>query len=46
VELRESRSRPGAGITTFLHEAFNQRNELVATCKRAALMKKKPSAGK
>lgn len=46
VELRESRSRPDAGITTFLHEAFNQRNELVATCKRAALMKKKPSAGK
>jgi len=46
AELRESRSRPDAGITTFLHEAFNQRNELVATCKRAALMKKKPSAGK
>lgn len=46
VELRESRSRSDAGITTFLHEAFNQRNELVATCKRAALMKKKPSAGR
>ncbi len=46
AELRASRSRPDAGITTFLHEAFNQRNELVATCKRAALMKKKPSAGK
>ncbi len=42
VELRESRSRPDTGITMFLHEAFNQRNELVATCKRAALMKKKP----
>ena len=40
VELRESRSRPEAGITIFVHEAFNQRNELVATCKRSALMKK------
>ena len=43
-ELRESRSRPDTGITTFLHEAFNQRNELVATCLRAGLMKKKPKA--
>ncbi|WP_164230746.1 MaoC family dehydratase, partial [Stenotrophomonas maltophilia] len=42
LELRESRSRPDAGITIFLHEAFNQRKELVATCKRSALMKKKP----
>ena len=44
TELRESRSRPDTGITTFLHEAFNQRNELVATCLRAGLMKKKPKA--
>jgi acyl dehydratase len=44
AELRESKSRPDAGITIFLHEAFNQRNELVATCKRVALMKKKPKA--
>jgi acyl dehydratase len=44
TELRESQSRPDSGITIFLHEAFNQRNELVATCKRAALMKKKPKA--
>jgi acyl dehydratase len=42
VDLRESRSRTDTGITTFLHEAFNQKNELVATCKRAGLMKKKP----
>ena len=42
--LRESRSRPDTGITVFLHEAFNQREELVATCKRVALMKKKPVA--
>ena len=43
-ELRESRSRPDTGITTFLHEAFNQRDELVGTCLRAALMKKRPKA--
>jgi len=44
LEQRDSRSRPDAGITIFLHEAFNQRNELVATCKRSALMKKKPKS--
>src|SRR5437868_4059182 len=42
AELRESRSRPEAGITIFVHEAFNQRGELVAVCKRSALMKKRP----
>jgi acyl dehydratase len=41
-ELRESKSRPDAGIVLFLHEAFNQRDELVATCLRVALMKRKP----
>jgi acyl dehydratase len=44
AELRESRSRPDAGITIFLHEAFNQHDELVATCQRVALMKKKAKA--
>jgi acyl dehydratase len=29
-------------IVTFRHEAFNQRDELVATCQRVALMKKLP----
>ena len=42
VDLRDSKSRPDAGITTFRHEAFNQRDELVAMCLRVALMKKKP----
>lgn len=41
-ECRDSKSRPDAGITTFRHEAFNQNDELVATCQRAALMKKRP----
>lgn len=44
LELRESKSRPNAGIVTFLHRAFNQRNELVAHCKRSGLQRKKPAA--
>ena len=42
IELRESRSRPGAGIVTFFHQAFNQRNELVASCNRSGLQRKRP----
>lgn len=42
IELRESRSRPNAGIVTFQHRAYNQRNELVAICKRSGLQLKKP----
>jgi acyl dehydratase len=41
VETRESRSRPDAGIVFFEHRAKNQRGEIVAHCRRAALMKKK-----
>lgn len=43
ADLRESKSRPNAGIVTFLHRAYNQRGELVATCKRSGLQKKKPA---
>ncbi|MDX1508729.1 MAG: MaoC family dehydratase [Woeseiaceae bacterium] len=43
LELRESKSRPDNGIVTFAHRAFNQRDELVAHCKRSALMLKKPA---
>lgn len=39
-ELRASRSRPNAGIVTFIHRAYNQREELVAICHRTALVKK------
>lgn len=42
LELRESKSRPGQGVVTFLHEGFNQRDELVASCKRSGLQRKKP----
>jgi acyl dehydratase len=40
--LRESKSRPNAGIVTFIHRAFNQRYEEVASCKRHALLLKRP----
>jgi acyl dehydratase len=42
-ELRDSRSRPHNGIVVFVHRAFNQRDELVASCKRSALMLRKPA---
>lgn len=41
LEKRVSKSRNDSGIVYFLHEGFNQRDELVATCKRTALMKLK-----
>jgi acyl dehydratase len=43
VAARASASRPGQGIVTFEHRAFNQRDELVARCRRAALMHRHPS---
>ena len=39
-ELRESKSRPEAGIVTFMHEMINQRDEVVCRCERSALLKK------
>lgn len=43
IELRDSKSRPDAGIVTFRHEAYNQRGELVASCKRSGLQRRKPA---
>jgi len=42
LELRESKSRPENGIVLFAHRAINQRGEIVASCKRSALMHRKP----
>lgn len=42
--LKDSRSRPEAGIVTFLHEAVNQRGEVVCRCERTALVKHRPVA--
>ncbi|MEQ8309593.1 MAG: MaoC family dehydratase [Sphingopyxis sp.] len=41
IGLKESKSRPNAGIVTFLHRAINQRGEIVCQCERSALIKKK-----
>jgi len=43
IELRESKSRPNAGIATFIHKAYNQHEKLVASCKRSGLQLKKPA---
>ncbi len=42
LELRESKSRPNAGIVTWAHRAINQRGETVCTMKRTALIEKRP----
>lgn len=40
IELKPSKSRPGAGIVTFAHRAINQRGETVCSCARLALLKR------
>jgi acyl dehydratase len=40
TDLRESKSRPNAGIVTFRHRCFNQRDELVCEGLRTALVMK------
>jgi acyl dehydratase len=39
--LKDSRSRPDAGIVTFTHELHNQRGETVCRCLRTALLKRR-----
>jgi acyl dehydratase len=43
MAVRESKSRPDAGIVDFHHRAYNQDNTLVAECRRQAFMRKRPS---
>ncbi|MFV0623056.1 MaoC family dehydratase [Sphingomonas sp. ac-8] len=43
VELRDSRSRPEAGIVTFRHQLFNQRDAVVCDCLRTALLRRSGS---
>src|SRR3954447_25133805 len=42
VSKRESKSRRGAGIVTFHHQAFKQDGKLVAECHRQGFMIKRP----
>ncbi len=44
LELRPSKSRPNQGIVTFQHRAYNQRDELVAICKRSGMQLKRPAS--
>ena len=44
LSKRESKTRPNEGIVNFFHETMNQNGDVVATCERAALMRKKPKA--
>jgi acyl dehydratase len=41
VAVRESKSLPNAGIVTWTHRSFNQRDELVCECTRTALLQKR-----
>jgi acyl dehydratase len=40
VELRESRSRPEAGVVTFRHQLFNQHGAVTCECLRMALLRR------
>lgn len=43
IELKDSKSRPTAGIVTFQHELINQRDEVVCRCTRSALLHRRPA---
>ncbi len=42
-EMRESKSRPTAGLVVFEHTGFNQRDQEIAYCLRTGLMRKRPT---
>src|SRR6185437_7604397 len=44
ISKRESKSRPGQGLVEFEHIMTNQRDEVVASCRRTGLMLGKPKA--
>ena len=41
---RAAKSRPNAGIVTFIHRAYNQRDEEVAVCTRVTMVRKRACA--
>ena len=43
ISRRKSKSRGDAGIVEFEHVGLNQRDEIVAICRRAAFMKCRPA---
>lgn len=42
IAVRASNSRPTQGIVTFEHRGYNQRDELIAKCRRIGLMMRAP----
>ena len=44
LSVRPSQSRPDVGLVEFEHTATNQRDEVVAVCRRTAMMRRKPAA--
>ena len=46
INKRASKSRPDAGIVSFVHRAYKQDGTLVAQCTRQAFMRFKPPATK
>jgi len=43
LSVRDSKSRPNAGIVTWAHRSYNQRDELVCECSRSALLLRSPA---
>lgn len=44
ADKRESKSRPNAGVVNFEHRVYNQRDELVCTIIRVAMLQKRADA--
>ncbi|MEY3664678.1 MAG: hypothetical protein RLZZ153_860 [Pseudomonadota bacterium] len=42
ISVRDSRSRPNAGIVEFEHRGFNQHGDLICSCRRSAFMRRTP----
>ena len=42
TDLKDSKSRPGAGIVTFTHYLINQCDQIVCQCLRSALLHRTP----
>ncbi|MEL6366818.1 MAG: MaoC family dehydratase [Pseudomonadota bacterium] len=43
IDRRDSNSRPDAGIITFRHEGFNQREEMVCSITRTTMLQRSPT---
>jgi acyl dehydratase len=43
ADLKDSRSRPEAGIVTFGHRMLNQHGDVVCRCLRTALIRRRPA---